>query len=540
MTNAIANAADPGTEAQKQAGKELYEKYCVQCHGQKGDGLGVGAAFFRPAPRDFTRGKYKIRTTESGALPKDEDIVYAIREGLAFKPGMAYTGMPPWPQFTNEEMKNLVYYLKSFSSDFEDPEYNNPRVILTGEVPPYSEESAKKGQKVFDVNECIKCHGVKGRGDGRSAPTLKDDWDFPIQPTDLTKPWTFRAGSNREDIFRTISTGFNGTPMPAYEESVSVEDRWNLVDYLVSLASRKTANYNKPDKPIVVKAVSSEIDFSNMKAAKFVFEGSEPAFIPIVGQVIQPGRSFFTGVNEIEVRALYNPSEIAILLRWHDMNANIKGENSPTLEVPRFDPTQKVEEAEESDDPFADFEEEDPFAEDEDFFGEGEEEEEVKEKFSDAIAIQIPAKQPEGFKKPYFLFGDKEQPVEIWFSDLAKKSTDMYLGKGSKALVRDDTKEISVLTEYHEGEWTAIFRRKRVIDNGISFEGKTFTPIAFSVWDGQNEERGNKRGITAWYNLYFEPMEKESLVLPMMFYGGGLLLLELLVIGFVRKRYSKD
>ena len=35
-------------------------------------------------------------------------------------------------------------------------------------------------------------------------------------PADLAQSWTFRGGSSREDIFRTMSTGFNGTPMPSF------------------------------------------------------------------------------------------------------------------------------------------------------------------------------------------------------------------------------------------------------------------------------------------------------------------------------------
>ena len=40
-----------------------------QCHGDKGDGNGVAAPHLQPRPRDFTSGKFKIRTTPSGKLP---------------------------------------------------------------------------------------------------------------------------------------------------------------------------------------------------------------------------------------------------------------------------------------------------------------------------------------------------------------------------------------------------------------------------------------------------------------------------------------
>ena len=33
-----AAAQDVGTEAQRESGKQLYMKFCAQCHGEKGDG----------------------------------------------------------------------------------------------------------------------------------------------------------------------------------------------------------------------------------------------------------------------------------------------------------------------------------------------------------------------------------------------------------------------------------------------------------------------------------------------------------------------
>jgi mono/diheme cytochrome c family protein len=62
-------AQDVGTPAQRDAGKALYLTHCSQCHGETGDGEGVAANHLRPRPRNFTTGKFKIRTTPNGALP---------------------------------------------------------------------------------------------------------------------------------------------------------------------------------------------------------------------------------------------------------------------------------------------------------------------------------------------------------------------------------------------------------------------------------------------------------------------------------------
>jgi hypothetical protein len=56
-----------------------------------------------------------------------------------------------------------------------------PTVITVGKAPSVSAEGIAEGRVVFDKLECFKCHGPAGRGDGTSAPTLKDDWDAPIR-----------------------------------------------------------------------------------------------------------------------------------------------------------------------------------------------------------------------------------------------------------------------------------------------------------------------------------------------------------------------
>ena len=64
----------------------------------------------------------------------------------------------------------------------------------------------------------------------------------------------------------------------------------------------------------------------------------------------------------------------------------------------------------------------------------------------------------------------------------------------------------------------------------------TFVPISFTVWDGFSGERGNKRGLSAWYHLYLEPMEAQSAVLPMAKWFLIVLGAELLIVALVNLR----
>ena len=76
---AWAGAPDLGSDGDRKAGETLYNKYCSQCHGENGDGEGYATPHVLPKPRNFTSGKFKVRTTPTGALPTHQDLVNIIR-----------------------------------------------------------------------------------------------------------------------------------------------------------------------------------------------------------------------------------------------------------------------------------------------------------------------------------------------------------------------------------------------------------------------------------------------------------------------------
>jgi mono/diheme cytochrome c family protein len=528
-----AQGPDVGTEAQRESGKALYVKNCAQCHGEKGDGEGYATPHLYPRPRNFTLGKFKVRTTPNGALPTHQDLVNIIRRG------MPYTSMPSWPTLSNQEVSDLAYFVTSFSPDFSNSELV-PKPVELPSAPRATSESIELGKKLYAETGCLKCHGNLGRGDGPSAPTLTDDLGQPIRAANLAQSWTFRGGSSREDIFRTMSTGLNGTPMPSFSDSLTPEQRWAITDFIVSLSGTDGPGYTNL---VVAKPVQDPIDLKKGTAS---FESAPVARFPILGQITEPGRSFHPPATSLTVQAIYDVESIALLVRWHDMSAQKGGKNGPALPVPPAEeeaasaaPTAKPQD---SSDPFAQdtaapsaqqTQPADPFA------AEAETAAPVAaSEFSDAVAIQIPSLGTTGARKPYFIFGDAQNPVDLWFFDLARPAPVQFTGRGSADVAANDTGEVTGVASYDEGEWSVIFKRPLRPTSGAAFSTGQFMPVAFSVWDGFSRERGNRRGLTVWYSTYLEPEVVPSAVGPMISTALFILAIELIAIGWVRWRYG--
>jgi cytochrome c oxidase cbb3-type subunit 2 len=512
-----AAAPNVGTDAQREAGKKLYLKNCSQCHGDKGDGEGYAALHLRPKPRNFTSGKFKIRTTPSGALPTHQDLVNIIRRG------MPYTSMPAWPNFSDEEVSDLAYFITTFSPDFSNPE-KVPQPVSLPAAPNATKDTIAQGKKLFEDNGCIKCHGTLGRADGPSAPTLADDWGRPIRPADLTQSWTFRGGATREDIFRAITTGLNGTPMPAFGEALQPDQRWAIVDYIDSLSGGGAGP--RYTNIVLVKHLQDTIDLGKGAAN---FESASAVRFPIIGQITEPVRNFHPPTTSVMVQAVYDADSIAILVRWHDIRADKEGKNSPTMAVPPEEESEDFSAASAqaaqapaaADNPFA----EAPAATTA-----------PPSEFSDAIAIQIPSQAPTGNRKPYFIFGDGQNSVDLWFYDLAKPQPQQFVGKGSQDVTLNDSGDITGVANFDQGEWSVIFKRPLRPSSGATLAPGEFMPIAFSVWDGFARERGSRRGLSQWFSLYMEPEDVPSAVGPMLKTALFIFAIEIIVIMWVRRR----
>src|SRR5438034_9303267 len=148
-------APRPSVAQDTTAGKAVYVKWCAGCHGDAGAGDGPAAHYMLPRPRDFTGAVYQIRSTASGELPTDADLLRAVDQGL---PG---TAMPGWKtRLSDRERRSVIAYLKTFSTFFADTTIR-PKPLAFGGAPGGGggAEAIRVGRQFYDSIGCRKCHG---------------------------------------------------------------------------------------------------------------------------------------------------------------------------------------------------------------------------------------------------------------------------------------------------------------------------------------------------------------------------------------------
>jgi cbb3-type cytochrome c oxidase subunit III len=247
-------------------GRTVYEAHCVECHGETGRGDGPASSELAPRPRDFSAGKYKIRSTDTGSVPTDQDLVRSVRQGLFG------TAMPAWSGLLPEQdIADVVQYVKSLSPSFAAAA--PPKEVDPGADVPVSPAGIARGQRVYEKLQCGKCHGTDGRGAGAVATSFVDDWNQPLRAADLSEPWTFHGGPAARDVFLRFRVGMTGTPMPSFAEAASDAELWDLANYVVSLARKPVWAMSAPEVGAFYATLDADARANPAKRGRALVEG---------------------------------------------------------------------------------------------------------------------------------------------------------------------------------------------------------------------------------------------------------------------------
>ena len=213
LTNPLDNSIEILDE-----GKAIFIRECMVCHGDAGRGHGPYRDFLQPGPPDFGDGSYGDYT--------DSDYFWRISQGVP------WTAMPAWKiHYGEEDRWKLVHYIRTMFTQTEDSppappdgeDFNYPDFYETSMRYP-DDVSYERGQRYF-LQHCAHCHGLAGDGKG---------WDGQyLNPTPADFRGMMSKDVPRNMILAKITFGIQDTAMPTWGEFLPLQQRWDLVRYIM-------------------------------------------------------------------------------------------------------------------------------------------------------------------------------------------------------------------------------------------------------------------------------------------------------------------
>jgi mono/diheme cytochrome c family protein len=234
-------------------GREQFVQNCYACHGMAGNGTGPASHYYRPPPRDLTRGLYKFGGVVDG-LPRDEDFARIIERGLAGTPMLAW-------DIPDDDLYPIIQYVKSLSPVWREAQAPGRPIPLETDAWHGKEQAAiARGKQVYHgLASCQQCHpayATKQEIYAASAQLgnqpITEFRQLPFQPETkesqyeadgkkmLIVPPDFlfnqvRSGHDVKDLYRIISSGIPGTAMPTWYGALPAADVWAMAYYVQSL-----------------------------------------------------------------------------------------------------------------------------------------------------------------------------------------------------------------------------------------------------------------------------------------------------------------
>lgn len=532
----VAKPSAPGPAEGKQpatatpTGAQLFARHCASCHGERGDGKGIAAAFLFPRPRDFTTGRFRL-VSASNNVPTRDDIQAVLVRGM---PGSA---MPPWAHLSQSDRDALVdevlrlrtagvreAYIRQLKDEegLSDEKIAAPEVqksiqdyvnnlAVPGEVRPVptigppTAEAIARGKENYAKFVCISCHGETGRGDGVQA--MNDDDGTPTSPRDFTLG-IFKGNPDPASLYRRIAFGMPGTPMPA-STAMTPEQMVDLVHYIRSQSTeeQRQAAVLKREK-IVAQRVSSIPGSESAEAWSSV--KSVPLRTTTLWWRADASADF-------AVQAVHDGTTLAVRFSWQDATEDQQAWQS--------------------------------------------------ESFKDAAALEL----YQGDSEPFLGMGSLTAPVDVWFWDADRQNgqlaveklhpnavTDVYpfseaavtsaeltragarladqpdislparavgnqivprnAGSGGSSLTAGGPRTVtfrppqSQLVQakgtWQDGRWTVVMTRPLAVaasaGDRISLEPGGRASLAFALWDGGHRDRNGQKSITIWQDFELE------------------------------------
>ena len=159
-------------------------------------------------------------------------------------------------------------------------------------------------------------------------------------------------------------------------------------------------------------------------------------------------------------------------------------------------------------------------------------------RFSDGCALEFPAEEG-AIPSPFM--GEKGRPVNIWHWRAANSEDNRYekaysdyhgpgaieehvafstrparslFAEGFGTLTPGQVQDVQAAGVWKDGRWTVVFKRSLTSAEGTSFAGNTVIPVAFALWDGEDQERDGAKSLSLWQTLVLGEAKLPELKTP--------------------------
>ena len=376
---------------------------------------------------------------------------------------MPYTSMPAWPTLSDQEVSDLAYFITTFSPDFSNAE-NVPQPVPLPSAPKRDEgvhrareealrgdrlrqvpRHARSGRRTFGSNP----DGRLGPSDTRGGPRAELDLPGRVVPRGHLPDDEHGVQRHADAVVRSTRS----TP----------EQRWAITDFIVSLSGSDGPGYTNL---VVAKHVQDPIDLA---------EGGRELRLrscrPLSDHRTDHGartrvpssRDLRDRSGDLRCRVDRPPRSMARHERARRRGRT--GRRFPCRRRRRRSRRPAAPSAAARRERLrrrgsrADRRQRRPAAAAGPLCRGGAAPAGQPSEFSDAVSIQIPSQVPTGARKPYFIFGDAQNSVDLWFFDLARPDPLQFTGKGSADIAPNDTGDLTGVASYDQGEWSVIFKR---------------------------------------------------------------------------------
>ena len=425
--------------------------------------------------------------------------------------------------------------------------------LLMLSMAPLAARAQQTGREIY-MKRCFWCHGEQGRGDGPAAVGM-----IP-QPRDLVaaeykiRSTPYGQLPTDEDLFRVISAGLPGTPMPGWEKVLSEAERREIVAYLKSLSPRFQSE--KPE-PLSIPSGRGLVERGKQifqTARCFVCHGESGRADGGITTALNfewgwpySARDFTQGWT---FKGGHEPRDIYLRITG-GLNGTPMGPYQELLsDQERWDLAHYVasldDEASETSSDFAVvaayIDGEIPNVPDAagwkaaaairaplsgqvvldppsrwwtptvrsatvralwngreiGFLLEWNDPAGPNPSLPDSALLQFAVREE---SKPYFLLGNRDDPVKVWRWN-ESGDTEEWMAAGSGEIA-SHPHSLQVSSSWNQGRWQVIFRGP--IGQEPAFEPGRFVPIWLLISDGANGEVGNLGGISTWVYVTLNP-----------------------------------